>query len=113
MKKVVLLVIFTGFMICSKAQYQMNFIDSLGVDTSNQYTVESVNLTGNFTELVVAVGFPDRPATQGIPQLTDNNDKYPVLETFEDGTLPQDYIATIHFNSNIVDEIKHFPSLIS
>jgi len=95
MKKIVLFFLFIALTVSSKAQYQIGTTDSLEVDSLNQTTpVESINLTGNLQELVIAVGFPDRPLTQGFPQLTDDNVYYPVCGIFEDGTLLSDYIAS-------------------
>ena len=80
-------------------------IDSpLDIITSNiQYNpsqpyVSSVNLTGNFNELIIPVGFPDRADTLGFPQITTNND-YPLLGQFPDGTLLKDYV---HMNGDAI-----------
>lgn len=75
-------------------------IDSpLDIITSNiQYNpsqpyVSSVNLTGNFNELIIPVGFPDRNSTWGFPQISTNND-YPLVGQFPNETLLKDYVHT-------------------
>ncbi|MCU7492671.1 MAG: T9SS type A sorting domain-containing protein [Ignavibacteria bacterium] len=62
--------------------------------------VSSVNLTGNFNELIIVVGFPDR--THSYPRLT-NDAEFPLLGAFPDGTLLSDYINS-HGGSISADE---------
>jgi tetratricopeptide (TPR) repeat protein len=51
--------------------------------------VTSINLTGNFHELVIAIGFPDR--NPYYPRLYANSD-YPLIGVFANGTLLKDYV---------------------
>lgn len=55
-----------------------------------QNKIQSIPFTGDFTDLVIAVGFPDRAPTY--PQIT-NNSSYPKLGVFRNGTLLRDYIT--------------------
>lgn len=75
--------------------YEMNCLDNIeDVENENVTTImmmTPVNLTGDFQELVVAVGFSDRnPAFPTI----NNNPAYPNPGTFPDGTLLEDYITS-------------------
>jgi len=62
----------------------------LSVSSSSSVYVSSVNLTGNFNELVIVGGFSDR--THDYPTI-NTNANCPPLGAFPDGTLIKDYVA--------------------
>ncbi len=76
-----------------------NFNDTLIVDessASNQSSgtdryVSTINLTGHMKVMVIVIGFPDR--NHNWPKIY-NNEHYPKLGAFPDGTLLSDYINT-------------------
>jgi len=68
--------------------------------SSLQTYVSSVNLTGNFNELVIVVGFSDK--YNEYPTL-QTSDFYPLLGAFPDGTLLKDYVAQ-NGNSILADQ---------
>jgi tetratricopeptide (TPR) repeat protein len=97
MKTIVILflsiILYNGY---SNCQQISGVLDEIPFDSTFQQPsekVSSINLTGNFNELVISVGFPDRPTTLDYPIIV-NNDIYPVCGVFEDGTLLMDYITS-------------------
>jgi len=75
--------------------YEMNCLDNIeNIERGNNtavITMLPVNLTGNFQELVVAIGFSDR--SPAFPTINNNPD-YPNPGTFPNGTLLEDYITS-------------------
>ena len=57
-----------------------------------QATVQTVNITGNISALVVPVGFSDKQETQAFPVLV-NSDAFPVLGVNQNGILLKDLIT--------------------
>jgi hypothetical protein len=53
--------------------------------------INSVNLTGNYKELVIAIGFPDRDNSYPVLQ---SNEQFPLLGAFPDGRLLNDYVKS-------------------
>jgi len=78
---------------------EYNFNDTLtvaGVEDGDQPSstvpyVSSINLTGHIKAMVIVIGFPDR--NHNWPKIY-NNEHYPKLGAFPDGTLLSDYINT-------------------
>ncbi len=60
---------------------------------STSIRINAVNIYGNLNELVIPVGFPDKPNTIQYPYLS-NNPLYPVVGQFPGGTLLSDFIKT-------------------
>ncbi len=60
--------------------------------SSQQTTVQSVDITGNINALVIPVGFSDKSGTQSLPTLT-NNTYFPVLGVDTNGILLSDLIT--------------------
>ena len=53
--------------------------------------VSSITLEGNLHELVITVGFPDRPNSSVYPEITQATN-YPKFGIFEDGTTLEEYL---------------------
>lgn len=86
----ILIIFFTSVNIYPQAsKYLPDYIETAALSEPAS-KVTSVNLTGNFNELVVAVGFPDR--NPPYPRIY-NSSTYPLLGTFRDGTLLSSYVT--------------------
>ncbi len=94
--KTLLLVLLSVHLIFSQIKPQI--LDSLDVPDAfedPEYKITSLNLTGNFNELVICVGFPDLPFSLDYPTINhDNSGYFPKLGTFPDGTLLEDYVVS-------------------
>lgn len=62
-------------------------VEKISALESSQLYVSSINLTGNFHDLVVVVGFSDKD--HGYPTM-QNSDLYPLIGAFPNGTLLKD-----------------------
>ena len=87
-------------------------IDVIPVNTnlktsgSVQASVSSVNLTGNFNELIIPVSFPDRPEMNQCPIIVTNQ-AFPLLGVFQDETSLKDFVH--NHNDTIPEDLWYGP----
>jgi len=93
MKKIILLFVFFSITKITFAQVMTSFNKDAFLHqplvTEATVKISSINLTGNYHELVIAIGFPDRNPTY--PRVWASM-SYPLLGIFRNGTLLKDYV---------------------
>ncbi|MEG8948151.1 hypothetical protein [Rosettibacter firmus] len=94
MKLIIFLIsIFISFnvVLAQSARYSQDALPAGYVSSTSSTKISSINLTGTFNELVIAIGFPDRNPTETYPRLYSST-TYPLLGAFPNGTLVNDYV---------------------
>ncbi|PIS46245.1 MAG: hypothetical protein COT22_01010 [Ignavibacteria bacterium CG08_land_8_20_14_0_20_37_9] len=107
MKNFLFILMFLFISILSYSQDLLAPIDNISSTYSTQTYTPSVDLFGDFHELVVVVGFSDKD--YGYPTL-QTSEYYPLLGAYPDGTLLKDYVAQ---NGNSIPADQWYEPLLN